>query len=126
MKIIIAMALIATTKICMAGELVYKCTSEKGKITLSNKGCPENGTHENYIVEPNILESSGLRRLQAIGYGKDAGKVTPRKQQERYINPVECENAKRAYNFEAGYKYRNSEVQRIKSNEVYRNCGYWP
>lgn len=124
---------------CNAGaEVIKQCNDGKGRLTYTNQECPP-GTYEIPVkVKPVISDSHELREWAAknpewLNEAKNratdykAG-IRPQQPQQptQFRDPIECENSKRAYEFEVGYRYRKPELVSAKSKEVYRKCGYWP
>lgn len=114
-----------------ATDVALKCKDKNGKITLSNTVCPEGTKQELLVVEPNVVDSSELRawnyrsppRREAASANAGSGNSQTSTQA---INPVDCSNAKRSYEFAAGYKYARPGEAYDKAKEVFRACGYWP
>lgn len=135
MKILVAVLFILPA-VCISADVysggttvtpeskIHKCKNSEGKITLSNVGCNVKEKAEQLTVTPNVIDSSGLR-----GYARrnpPKVEVAVPKSNQPFFNAVECDNAKRMYEFAAGYKYARPGEAFDKSKEVFRQCGYWP
>lgn len=110
-------------------DTVFKCTGADGKVTWSNQPCPSAARAQVLEVRPNVVDSAGLRNWAArsparakVAEPAPSSSVTS----GQVANPLECDNARRGYEFEAGYRYRKHDVLRAKAREVFDKCGYWP
>lgn len=117
-----------------AAQSILKCVGPDGKIVLSDPPCPAGYSAQVQRVKPNVLESDGLRKWADKNpeqpayatrsgqgdrqqYAPAAAPVAPAP-----ADPIECENARRAYQFEAGYRYRKSETLYAKRRDMELKC----
>lgn len=127
-SILAGLACLAVTTVVFA-DTVFQCTDSAGKVTWSNQPCPTNARSQAREVTPNVVDSEGLRGWAARNPARaravpppESSAATP----TRVMDPLACDNAKRAYEFEAGYRYRKWDVLQAKAREVHEKCGYWP
>lgn len=119
-----------------AGQSILKCVGPDGKVVLSDPPCPAGYSVQVQRVKPNVLESDGLRKwadqnpeqpayVSRSGQGHQrqyAPAGAPVTGTPALADSIECENARRAYQFEAGYRYRKSEVLYAKQRDVELKC----
>lgn len=116
---------------------ILKCVGPDGKIVMSDPPCPAGYSAEVQRVRPNVLESGGLRkwadrnpedRPAGDGRRRDASSpgVSPAPAAapaQKPADSVECENARRAYDFESGYRYRTPSGLEMKRRDMEIKCG---
>lgn len=166
---LICLALLLVAPVAGA-DSVNKCTGPDGKVTWSDLPCPEHAQTQVKQVNPNVLDSGGLRgwaarnRSGGMSFSSSSSypaapassspspgarpawaseAAAPAAPAYRYpssstayrypatpagkeINSLDCENARRSYNFEAGYRLSKPAVVAVKRREVYEACGTGP
>lgn len=109
-------------------DTLYRCIGSDGRLTWTNQACAAGETAEAVKVQPVATDSSGLREWARRSPAAKAPRErkTARAREPRYIDPVECGNARRAFEFEMGWKFRKKEELAYRRREVKRHCGYLP
>jgi hypothetical protein len=110
------------------GQGLYKCKDASGSVAFSDVPCAKGSSAEYINVQPaNVLDSGGLRKWserkgndRASASESSAMGGTP---SALAVDPIECENAKRDYNFSASYKFAKPGEKTEKKREYYRACG---
>lgn len=103
---------------------IMKCTDETGKITYSNIKCAGKTKVEEVKAEANVIDSGELRAWAARNPHQPTYTQQTAETSAQQFSAIDCENAKRSYEFERGYKYGKAIDE--KRRDVYRACGYWP
>jgi hypothetical protein len=126
MKTII-MALALSMSALASADTINRCEAPDGRITWTNQPCPADSRVSVVSVQPTVTDSSGLRDwARRSPAARTVAAPAPKRAEAAYINPVECENARRGYAFEAGWRNRQKESLAWRRKEVHRHCGYWP
>lgn len=108
-------------------DTVNRCEAPGGAVTWANQPCPAGTRTAVVTVRPAVTDSSGLREWAERNPAPRPAKVRATREKEKpYINPVDCENARRSYEFELGWQQRRKESLAFRRREVKRQCGYWP
>ncbi|MES2919836.1 MAG: hypothetical protein V4729_14620 [Pseudomonadota bacterium] len=112
------------------GLSVLKCVGPDGAVVMSDPPCPAGYSVQVQHLKPNVLQSDGLRKW-AEKHPERSGPSTRYGQESRnpytpvafsQVDPAECENARRAYDFEAGYRFRKADVLQAKRREMELKC----
>lgn len=111
---------------------ILKCVGPDGTVVMSDPPCPPGFSSQVQRLRPNVLQSDGLRKwadrnpdAPVAGHGRThdgSGNAAPAAT-PRAVDSTECENARRAYAFEAGYRYRNAATLEAKRRDVEVSCG---
>lgn len=110
-----------------AAETVNRCEAPDGRITWANQPCPADSRVSVVNLQPAVTDSSGLRDwARRNPAARPVAAAAPKRAEAKYIDPVECENARRGYEFEAGWRHRSKESLASRRKEVKRHCGYLP
>lgn len=124
-----AMALIAVALAAPAGaDTITRCTGPGGEVTWSNVGCGDGERAEALAVAPNVVDSRGLRDWAKRSPPRREPRADTRARRDtartaRPRDPVACENARRAWRFEAGYSMSKRGSLGPLREEVRQACG---
>lgn len=118
---------LSACRVAMADTL-YRCMGPDGRATWTNQECPAGAAAEEVTVRPVATDSSGLRDWARRNPAARAPheRKTARAREPRHIDSVDCGNARRAYEFELGWKLSRKEQLAYRRREVKRLCGYLP
>lgn len=110
-----------------AADTVNRCEDGEGRVTWSNLPCPAGNRSVPMEVKPSVTDSSGLRDwAKRSPPARMASAPSAKGREAAWVNPVECENARRAYAHEAGWRQRRKETLDAYRREVVRHCGRAP
>jgi hypothetical protein len=108
-------------------DSISQCVDGAGRITWSNQGCRPEERVSQLEVQPAVVDSSGLRDWAKRNPPRSVAKAETRAQKpEKFINSIDCENARRAYAFELGGRHRKADQVAYRRKEVCRSCGECP
>lgn len=111
-------------------ESILKCMDAAGRVTWTNRSCQGGETATPVaVVEPSVADSSGLREWAKRNPPPRPARTTAVAQSrkpEKRIDPVDCENARRAHAFEQGWRLRKADQVAYRRKEVCRSCGECP
>lgn len=125
MKAGIAVVLLVLTALAQA-ETLTKCVDGQGRVTWTNQRCQAGETASAVNVEPVVADSSELRAWARRSPARPTAPVRARQVAERYIDPLECGNARRAYEFELGWKHSKPKALAYRRKQVCQVCGKCP
>lgn len=128
-QVIFAMGLLSATALAYADSF-YRCAGADGRPVFSDKPCGQGANVQKIRVRPNVISSEGLRDwADRTGEGRGAAEAS---RPETAVAPAEeapavdslaCENARRDYEFVAGYR-RASASEIAQKRRVYDDrCG---
>jgi hypothetical protein len=121
----IAMLLLAAGT--ATADSVIKCVDASGRITWTNVACPSGDSATRVQVQAAVTDSSGLRDWAKRNPARPVAVVkAPAQKPQKFIDPVECGNARRAHAFELGSRLRKADQVAYRRKEVCRACGECP
>lgn len=112
------------------GTPIYECVTTNGQKTFSNVPCPDQVVQvRTIVIPPTNAMSGGMARgyTPSLSHTPNQTIVVRQTSVVRNTkNTIDCDNAKRMYNFDRGYKFLKPEDNRRHVNDVLRSCGSWP
>lgn len=113
-------------------QSILKCVGPDGSVVLSDPPCPAGYAAQVQRPKPNVLQSDGLRKWAGKNPERPAhaawpaqgsrGQYMPVAAMPPAVDPADCENARRAYQFEAGFRFRKADVLQAKRRDMEISC----
>lgn len=118
------------------GLSIMKCVGPDGTVVMSDPPCPAGFAAQVQRLKPNVLQSDGLRQwadknpeppapaaTSGGSRGQSMPSATPAVAAPPAFDTADCENARRAYQFEAGFRFRKADVLQAKRRDMELSCG---
>lgn len=111
-----------------SADTITRCLGPGGEVTWSNVGCGGGERAEPLTVAPTVVDSRGLREWAKRSPPRREPRADARPRERavpapRLRDPVACENARRAWRFEAGYSMSKRGSLGPLREEVRQSCG---